>query len=123
MADKLVLTEEKYKYRIQWEIHDEDGVDGVDLGGYLCQDPTDGAGQAPMEREEWEHWVASGAVRTTEGFNLDSPSAWWDWWESATHARAALRIAKEALKQERPMPDWAKTAIAAGWKPPKGWKA
>jgi len=45
------------------------------------------------------------------------------YWESKKQAQAALRVAKEALKQERPLPDWAQKALEAGWTPPKGWKA
>ncbi len=115
MADKLVVVEEKYLYYIQWELDD-----GDDLGAYLCQNKMDGTGEVPTDRQEWEHWTASGAVRNTEGGAFDFKGAYW---ESEKQAIAALRIAKEALKQERPMPDWAKTALAAGWKPPKGWKA
>ena len=42
-----------------------------------------------------------------------------------------VRVAKQCLrqinaelhywKQNKPLPDWAKTALAAGWIPPKGW--
>ncbi len=115
MADKLVVVEEKYLYRIQWELDD-----GDDLGAYLCQSEEDGVGEPPTERSDWEHWTASQAVRTSEGVTIDHIGARWD---SQKQATAALRVAKEALKQDRPMPDWAKTALAEGWKPPKGWKA
>lgn len=113
MASKLVVVEEKYKYRIQWEEDD-------DLGGYLCQDEKDGEGDPPKDRESWEHWSASKAVRHLEGIQFDSFSGYW---EEERLARAALQIAKEALKQERELPEWATTALAQGWKPPKGWKA
>jgi hypothetical protein len=113
MACKLVITEERYSFFIQWEEDD-------DLGGYLCQSKTDGMGDPPKDRDEWEHWVASRAVRSAPGYKQGSFGAYW---ESEKEARAALRIAKEALKQDRPMPEWATTALAAGWKPPKGWKA
>ncbi len=33
-----------------------------------------------------------------------------------------MRVCKAALQVANPMPDWALTATAAGWKPPKGWK-
>lgn len=113
MTAKLVIEEERYQFRIFWEEDDE-------LGGNLCQDKSDGEGPPPKEREDWEHWAASKAVRTSAGVQFDSIGAYW---ESKSAAQAALRIAKEALKQERPMPDWALKALEAGWKPPKGWKA
>lgn len=115
MADKLVVVEERYKYRIQWELDD-----GDDMGAYLCQDNTDGVGDPPKDRNDWEQWVASHAARASEGVSFDHIGALW---ESEKLARAALRVAKEALKQERPLPDWAQKALEAGWKPPKGWKA
>jgi hypothetical protein len=44
-------------------------------------------------------------------------------WESRSSAAKALKVAKEAIKnREHPLPDWAKTALAEGWKAPKGWK-
>jgi hypothetical protein len=42
--------------------------------------------------------------------------------ELPASARAALRLCKAALKAEREMPAWAKTATLAGWKAPKGWQ-
>jgi hypothetical protein len=113
MADKLIIAEENHKFRIQWQFDDDDG-------GYLCQDKSDVEGDAPKERDEWSHWAASRAVQHLEGIQHDSFSAYW---ENEKQARAALRVAKEALKQERPMPEWAQTALAEGWTPPKGWKA
>lgn len=116
MSCKLVVTEENHRFMIQWE---EEG----DLGGYLCQSETDGTGDPPQDREEWEHWAASKAVRSAPGVQFQGTFGFGAWWETEREALAALRIAKEALKQEREMPDWAKAALAAGWKPPKGWKA
>ncbi len=115
MACKLVLTEERYRYYIQWEEDD-------DLGGYLCQSDSDGKGPPPTDRDEWEHWAASKAVREMPGFQ-ERGDMWGGWWDNEKEALAALRVAREVLKQDRPMPDWAQKALAEGWKPPKGWKA
>lgn len=100
------------RLRIYWE---EDG----ELGGSLGQSLTDGTGDAPADRDEWEHWAASRAVRNAPGVKEDN---WGLYWETEKLARGAVRIAREALKQERPIPEWAKTALAEGWTPPKGWK-
>lgn len=46
-------------------------------------------------------------------------------WETRADAQKALRAAKTALLDaysKTPLPDWAKQALAAGWKMPKGWK-
>jgi len=37
-------------------------------------------------------------------------------------ARAAVKQAKSEWTKDRPWPEWAKTASAHGWKPPKGWQ-
>ncbi len=113
MADRLVVVEECHLYRIQWE------CDG-DLGGYLCQDKKDGKGEPPKAREEWEHWAASRAVRETEGVEVDATGAYWG---TLKEANSALRVAKAAMKQDRPLPEWATTALSQGWMMPKGWKA
>lgn len=116
MAEKAKLMVEAtgHVYRIIWMLED-------DLGGYLGQNKKDGTGPAPEEREDWEHWAACKAV-----LEMPSPKHRQDstsfYWESESDAKAARRVAAEALKHERPLPAWAKTAIEHGWKPPKGWK-
>ncbi len=77
-------------------------------------------GEAPKDKDEWQQWAASKAIRSVPGVLFDIIGAFW---ETEAEARVALRVAKEALKQERPLPEWAKTALAEGWKAPKGWKA
>jgi len=110
----LVIDDDGYKFRIQWQMDD-------DLGGYLGQDVTDGVGEAnpKWDRDEWEHWAASRAVKDFPGVQRDSFGFYW---ETNKEVRAALTLARAALKHDRPMPEWAKTALAAGWKAPKGWK-
>lgn len=100
-------------WRIFWY---EDG----DEGGHLCQDIHDGEGNAPLDREEWGHWAASRAARNAPEVKFDESGAYW---ENEKAASVACRLARAALKQERPLPDWAQKALAEGWKAPKGWKA
>jgi len=116
VSDRLIVTghREKDGHYIQW------AFDDGELGGYLCQSADDGEGDPPEDKDAWQHWAASKAVRSAPGVQFDSTGAFW---ETEAGARVALRVAKEALKQVRPLPDWAKTALAEGWKPPKGWKA
>lgn len=119
MKTRLVVVQEArdyYRWRIQWEFLDEDERDG----GYLVQMSDDGLGEPPNDREEWEHWAASRAVRETNGYMHDNTGAYW---ESRRLACAARDVAVLAIKQERPLPEWAKRALAEGWKPPKGWKS
>ena len=117
--DKLVIEQSRNRewlWRIYWYLAEEQEL-GACVGEgdpeYWMSD------NAPSNREEWEYWASAkaihslGAERDNEGFFFDSRSA----------ANAALKVAKEALKQDRPLPEWAQKALAEGWKPPKGWKA
>lgn len=90
-----------------------------DFGAFLGESSTDGKDKAPKKPEEWEHWRANKvcvdlqAEQDNRGF----------YWHTKAKATAALRQIKEALKHaDKPLPEWAEKALAAGWKPPKGWK-
>lgn len=116
MKDKLVIEESRrpFGYRIWWFLAEEQDL-GACVGSMnLWKEKT-----PPRDREEWEAWAAEkalhdlGAERDGKGFI----------WESLASARQALSIAKEALEQDRPLPEWAQEALKQGWKPPKGWKA
>lgn len=115
MSDKLVIVESRYVFRLQWELDD-----GDDLGAVLCADKSDGKGEPPAERGNWEHWEACRIARTSAFVEFDAVGAFWD---SKSAATAALRIIRVALKQERPLPEWATAALEHGWKPPKNWRA
>lgn len=87
--------------------------------------------------------LGDGAESTSEGTDPDTKAACdairalppehapealnaheWRWY-SKSGAAAALRVAKAAVaaaKSNRPLPEWAQQALAAGWKAPKGWK-
>jgi len=110
---KLIAYEERRAWHICWVLED-------DLGGALGQNRSDGTGPAPDDRDDWEHWAACKAIREMDRPpKRDSVGFCWD---TQSGANAALRIARAALKFERPLPEWASTAIANGWKAPKGWK-
>jgi hypothetical protein len=71
------------------------------------------------QREDWvcAHIAFSFSPDYLEPFFL---------WDSRSRAADALRAIKSALKMHRankPLPEWAQTALAQGWKPPKNWKA
>lgn len=113
MADKLIVDDGDHAgYRICWSLDD-----GDDLGAYLGDERD--ITKLDMTNE---HHVATKAA-------LDSGPSGTDWkgfyWESKAHAKRALIAAKAAIKLMRssiPWPEWAKIALAAGWKPPKGWE-
>ena len=109
---KLVVFDDRRFWRIGWA--DESDVIGTELG----QSPEFLTEEEPKEREHWECWAAERAAATQKP-ERDERGYYWD---SERDARAVLRVVKAALKAERPLPEWAVTALAAGFKAPKGWQ-
>jgi len=113
MAYKLdiVLPRNDFKFRIAWF---EDG----DEGGALGQDESE---ELAIRRKTAKHGSIGpqAARRASAGAESDSCSLFWSEYHSA---RTALALARTALKHERPMPEWAQTALANGWKARRGWK-
>lgn len=115
-------------WAIAWE--DDEGYEGLYVGD-LSGDEADIALQkrALQEADEelradirsnLECAVVQQAVRELSKTFVDGNVFLFETQSSAT---AALRVAKTALKNiDVPMPSWATQALAAGWKPPKGWK-
>jgi len=112
MADKLVVVEDRQaEFRIQWQLDD----DIFDTGGFLGQSKREPSNKVPKDQDSREYWAYEKA-----GFQVikegDQDTQGHDstgfWWESQSGARTALTRIKAV----------AKTALAAGWKPPKGWK-
>jgi hypothetical protein len=111
--DRLVLDEDRNGlWFISW-CFPESG----DMGAFL------GEGHPYSPDSKDEHHIASRAafgaavpyLRNHDGYR----------WETRGDTQRALRAAKAALLDARskvPLPDWAKQALAAGWKMPKGWK-
>jgi len=67
------------------------------------------------------------AVHSAVAAYCSLPDGFDGWeWENHVAAKAAFRVAKAALKNYRNgtgvWPEWARTALANGWKAPEGWK-
>jgi hypothetical protein len=111
MADRLIVymvAGEHYQHRVCWEV---DGADGREEG--LCLgDACDDAGR--------NHRVASEAAATVTPDGKDRTGFYWHREKDADTAR---KVANTAYKHptNRPWPEWATTALAAGWRAPKGW--
>lgn len=117
MKDRLVIEEERrgYRFYIAWYF-----PESGDLGAQL--------GDAHPHKGADEHDIASraawGAAPALEGAGY--------FWETKAQATTALRAANAALRAANatvktaqssvPLPEWAKQALAAGWKMPRGWK-
>ena len=109
--DKLVLDEDRGGWVISWYL-----ADIGDVGATL------GEG-SPEANSKDEHDIASLAAKAAAPPSAVSFNGYR--WESRADAQKALRAANAALADARskvPLPDWAKQALAAGWKMPKGWK-
>jgi len=117
--DHLFITDGDHgQYRLQWYIAEYD-----DYGSIV------GEGSPPefVERDSddedalvnWECWKSHEVAAKSKGVQKDSGGFYW---ESKSLAQAALKLINAELKADRPLPEWAKTAIANGWKAPKGWK-
>ncbi len=109
--DRLSIfeTRDGYVYYIGWLCWEEDFGDeeGLRLGEGSGSDLDD-------------HHAAEQAVKDMKDGREENGAFFW---ESRSSAAKALKVAKEAVKnRERPLPEWAKKAIAEGWKAPKGWQ-
>ena len=124
MADKLVVVDSGVFYRIQWELDD-----GDDMGAFLGQEkqspPEDFYKATSMDRDYWAAERAGFQViqegdPDTRGH--DSTGFWWESKAQATKALTKVKALMASALSSVPWPEWAITAQANGWKPPKGWK-
>lgn len=126
MKDRVVIEGEPGEYYLQWYLAAES-----DMGGILGQDDCTEASLLKASGEEWESVAtaleARSAASLTNGERCKRGGSLLHdafVWERRSDAAAALKLIKAgvaARKAQRPMPEWARTAIANGWKPPKGW--
>lgn len=115
--DRLVVVNEDYRYYLQWHLAEEDDM-GLSVGEVTGYDTEE---DAPSDREEWENWIAHKVAQKSKGLMREGQCGYF-YWDSKSQASLVLREIKLAWRVERDLPEWAKAALAAGWKPPKGWK-
>lgn len=117
MKPKIDIYRDGYYYGLAW--FDEDG-EGLRFGE--CSEVEDAAA-APKERDLAEHWHAYRAALTVgDCSKIARGTLQWESQSRVVAARAAARAAVKLATAKVPWPEWAKQALAAGWKPPKGWK-
>lgn len=110
----LTVLEGDDQYRIVWYLPDEG-----DYGLVLTNDPVPGP-----DREDTDVAVDA-CIHFFAGKRWDMPAPKWAFvFPSARLAAECLRYINAELcawKAARPLPEWAKTALENGWKPPKSW--
>lgn len=118
--DKLIVEDgNDYKYRLWWFIAEEQDIGGcVGEGGVREDEP-----KTPNDAvEQADYFAAIRAAKASPNVLRDSLGFYW---ESRSEAEAARRLCNVEIKvaqSDKPWPDWAKQALNAGWKAPKGWK-
>lgn len=126
MPDRLIIVECDARFHIQWLILIQPHriQFGNILGANICPKDIDymkGLIKRVSKASYLNHSAATVALYEA-GAKLYPQGFLWD---NLADAWAALDLAKAAvaaIQPDRPEPDWARTAKAAGWKPPKGWK-
>ncbi len=101
---------------ISWFFPEED-----DVGGSVGDELYTETDLKTLDASDVDATVAYLAVAKLAGIQRDARGFFW---ETDAAAKSALRVAKAAIKAgvDRPLPDWAQQALAAGWTAPKGWK-
>lgn len=114
MRDRLVVFQRdmEYVYRIGWLLAEEG-----EIGLVIGEDSKCLKRPEPTDRDAWENWVAHKVARDSQGADHDFGGFYW---ESSREAKATLATIKLQFKGgKKPLAEWEKRAIAAGWKPPK----
>ena len=128
VADKLVVDGLYDDWRIVWYI-EEEGELGLILGAdvrspgeqkkMMADDPFS---KKNKETENTDHVLyTQAALENLKGVDIDEEGFVF---ESKSHAVNSIRVIREAARARianRPLPEWAITALANGWKMPKGW--
>lgn len=113
----LVIREEASGYVIYWE----DPKDDLDIGASVGESYK--AGAPVLEEETKDEWEVRVAAEAAAPFVDEKPNyGGFIFYKLATARKALAAANKYLLTGEKPWPTWAKTALAAGWKPPKDWK-
>jgi hypothetical protein len=114
---KLVVDDQREGWIIGWASPEDGVVDAVIGNEYF-----------PADKDPDRAWcISTDTLKeyfTKQEWGLPEPGEPFAF-ESERHAKEALRLINAKLhyaKQNKPIPDWAEKALAAGWSPPKGWK-
>jgi|GEM_PF-4233254 len=111
---KLVVVDYAHGYALQWIVDDDDGA-------YVGQSADMSEEVSRKSRDDRETYLAEQAAKSSKAEAEIVGGIYV--WESYRAADAVRKAAMLAIKTDAAeMPEWATKALAAGWKPPKGWK-
>lgn len=91
----------------------EDGEPGMAVGDIQFR-------KEPNDADKHKIWRVNNAAKVFSNGEHDSLDRGYEF-DTKTAALKAQRAANVALKNG-PLEEWEAKALAAGWKPPKGWK-
>ncbi len=119
--DRLVVTELRggHGYCVGWYLAEEQEM-GLLLGEAWRKNRRT-KDRAVVSDDELDTWAAEHALASLEHERRGEGCFEF---ESRAQAAAALKLARAAIKAARaevPLEEWEKKALAAGWKPPRGW--
>lgn len=113
----LAIDDRDYIIKIGW-YDPEEG----EFGLYLCNEhykDTKAGAENNIAIDTVKDYFRENGIPIPGGYKQDFE------FDKVTEARKVLRIINAKLhymRDNKPMPDWAKKAIEEGWSPPKGWK-
>lgn len=117
MKPTIDVYEYRGLYGLAWF---EDGEEGLRFGE---SEECEARANPPEDRELAEHWHAYRAAKAAANpVECSSCLLLWESHSAAVVARTAARAAVKVANSDRPWPEWATQALAAGWKAPRGWK-
>lgn len=128
--DKLVVTDWQHGYAIFWWLDDGDDY-GASIGeqqGRGWEKFLEGCREdrlSLLDARTWWECERIAAEDAANGYALKGSSFVWDSRNRAEKClRDARRFAKIYVESDgaKAWPEWAQKALAAGWKPPRGWK-
>ena len=124
--DRLEVTDGPQGYYLRWWLPEED-----DYGATVGESGTEPTRTKDIDIEWYTAEVVCfrclKATPDSDTFGLDKQGFWWTSKSKANKVLAQIRAETKVALQAKgesgaEWPEWAITAKANGWKPPKGWK-
>ena len=128
MADRLDCDWIDHYYRIYWvlaiDYYDNTGaILGQEGGENICMNMPKQLEKLKTSQDDREHVAITYLIYKEKLYDaLDRLGYGWSSKSSALKVLRRCRAELKSIRDNIPWPDWAKRAVAEGFKPPKGWK-